>query len=119
MPREFIQALIILTLITLTPRIIVTISHLIIKNRAEHLRKHRYILEEILTDYRTIETVKEIIDRLENLPNLNKIRQEQWELSQTQLKTKILLTKIEKRIEEKEKILEQSFRPKRRQANKI
>ena len=109
MPREIIQALIVLTLIAITPRIIVTIFDWIITNRAAHLRKHRYILEEILQDNTTIDTLKQINYRLENLPNLEKIKQENWELSQIQVKTKILLRKIEKRIKEKEKNIRASF----------
>ena len=70
-------------------------------------------------NYNLIDTVQQIVDRLKNLPNLNKIRQENWDLLRLQVKTRVLLRKIEIKIKENKKQLEQHSRPKQQQSNKI
>ena len=119
MPREIIRLVTILTLITFAPQIIVTIFKWIFRSEITHLRHHNYRLEEIVQDYSSIETVQQITDRLKNLPELNKNRQERWDLSRIQVKTRILLRKIQIKIKEKEKQLEQYSQSKQEPSSKI
>ena len=118
MPREIIQNLIIFILLIITPRIIFAIFDLVLRNRTANLQIQRYTLEEIVEDHKSADIVKQIKEFMEKAPNLDKIREDNRNLLQIKLKTEILLRKIGKRIQEKEKILQQSFGKRRQQSNK-
>ena len=118
MPRSIIQVLTILTLVILAPRIVFTILKWTFTSEITHPKSHNYKLVEIKYDYKNSETVNQIDEKLKNLPNLNKIRQEKSELSIIQVKTRILLRKIQKKIKEKEKQLEQYSQSNHEESNK-
>ena len=119
MPREIIRFVTILTLMTFAPRIIATIFEWIFTNEIKYPKHHNYRLEEIVHDYSSLETVQQITDRLKNSPDFNKIRQEKWDLSRIQVKTRVLLRKMQRKIKEKQKQLEQYSQLKQEQSNKI
>ena len=118
MPRSIIQVLTILTLVILTPRIVLTILKLTSTSEVTYPKSHNYKLVEIKYDYRNSEKVNQIDEKLKNLPNFNKIRQEKSELLIIQVKTRILLRKIQKKIKEKEKQLEQYSQSNHEESNK-
>ena len=79
----------------ITLRIIIAIVQINRRNQKNNLRNQKYTLKEIVEDQDAInkrQQLKEIV------ANLDKIRKENWELLQTQLRTEILLEKIEERI---------------------
>ena len=109
MPREIIQSLIIFILLIVTPRIIITIFDFLLQNRTANLQIQKYTLEEIVEDHKAVDIVKQIKEFLEKAPNLNKIREDNWELKQIKLKTEILLRKLAKRIQKRKKSLSNLF----------
>ena len=117
MPRNIIQNLSRVTWLIITLRIIITIFR-INRNRNDNLRKQKYQLEEIVEDQETINKRQQFEDPFKIIANLDKIREENWELLQIKSRTKILLEKIERKIREKEKYFEQTFLTKKRKSNR-
>ena len=113
MPRNIIQNLSLFTWLIITLRIIITILRI---NRIgnDNLRNQKYKLEEIVEDQETINKRQQFENPFKIIANLDKIREENWELLQIKLPTEILLEKIERKIREKEKYFEQTFLTKKR-----
>ena len=117
MPRNIIQNLSLVTLLIITLRIIIAIFR-IKRINENNLRNQKYQLEEIVEDQETINRRQQFENPFNVIANLDKIREENWELSQIKLKTEILLEKIERNIREKEKYFEQTFLTKKKKSNR-
>ena len=116
-PKNIIQNLSLVTWLLITLRIIITIFR-INRIRNDNLRNQKYQLEEIVEDQETINRKQQFENPFNVIANLDKIREENWELSQIKLRTEILLEKIERKIREKEKYFEQTFHTKKRKSNR-
>ena len=117
MPRNNIQTLSLVTWLIIALRIIIAIVRFN-RIKKDNLRNQKYQLEEIVEDQETINKRQQFEDPFKIVANLDKIREENWELSQIKLRTEILLEKIERKIREKEKYFEQTFLTKKRKSNR-
>ena len=119
MPRNIIQNLSLVTWLIITLRIIVAIFQFNrIKNN--NLRNQKYQIEEISEDPDTINKRRHFIDTnpVNIVAHLDKLREENWELSQIKLQMEKLLERIERKVRKKEKYFEQTFLNKKRKSNR-
>ena len=119
MPRNIIQNLLIIVGLIIIFRIIIAIVQFNRRDQRKIQQNRKYTLEEIVENHETIEERQRIENFIKRIPNLDKIREENWELLQIRLKAEILLRKIKKKFEKTKNFLNNLFSTKRKSQTKI